>query len=152
MLEKWLPAYRGRHLPRTDEPQSLVDLMEEMLSRPFKGLEEFTGSFSPLVEVSEKDDELVVRAEVPGLKPEDIELSVENNSLIISGEKKQDKKEEKENYVHTECSYGSFYRVIPLRSEVDQDKIKASHKHGVLTIRLPKSEKSRSKKIAVESS
>lgn len=151
MLEKWLPAYRSRHLPRTDEPQSLVDLMEDMFSRPFRGFDEFTGRFSPLVEVSEKDDEMVVRAEVPGLKPEDIELKVENSNLIISGEKKQEKKEEKENYVHTECSYGSFYRVVPLRSEVDQDRIKASHKNGVLTIRLPKSEKSRSRKIAIES-
>jgi HSP20 family protein len=87
----------------------------------------------------------------PGLDPQDIDVSVENNNLILGGEKKREKKDEKDNYVHMECLYGMFNRVIPLRSDVDKDKVTANYKNGVLSVSLPKTRESRSKKISIES-
>jgi len=151
MLEKWLPSRRSGSLPRSSDPENMLDIFEDMWTRPFRGFEEFSKKFTPSVEVSEKENEILVRAEIPGLDPKDIDLSVENNSLILRGEKKREKKDEKENYVHMECSYGMFNRIIPLRAEVDKDKVSANYKNGVLTVRLPKTSESRSKKISIES-
>lgn len=150
MLQKWLPSNRDTKLHRRDDPDKMLDILEEMWTKPFMGFEDFSTRFIPAVEISEKDDEVVVKAEIPGLDPQDIDVSVESNNLILRGEKKREHKEEKENYVHMECSYGSFDRVIPLRAEVDRDRVTASCKNGVLTIRLPKSDTGKSKKIAIE--
>ncbi|WP_161635935.1 Hsp20/alpha crystallin family protein [Desulfonatronovibrio hydrogenovorans] len=138
-------------MPQTETPENVADFFDDLWSRPFRGFEEFSRGFTPSVEVSEKNDEVTVRAELPGLDPKDIEVSVENNNLVLRGEKKREQKEEKENYVHMECSYGSFHRVIPLRAEVDREKVSAGYKNGVLTIRLPKTVTGRSRKIAIES-
>ena len=151
MLEKWLPSRRSGSLPRSRDPENMLDIFEDMWTRPFRGFEEFSNKFTPSVEVSEKENEILVRAEIPGLDPKDVDLSVENNNLILRGEKKREKKDEKENYVHMECSYGMFNRIIPLRAEVDKDKVSANYKNGVLTVRLPKTSESRSKKISIES-
>ncbi|RQD66569.1 MAG: Hsp20/alpha crystallin family protein [Desulfonatronovibrio sp. MSAO_Bac4] len=150
MLQKWLPSNREARLRRRDDPENMLDVFEEMWARPFRGFEDFSTVFTPSVEISEKEDEVIVKAEIPGLDHQDIDVSVENNSLILRGDKKREKKEEKENYVHMECSYGSFNRVIPLRVGVDREKVTASYKKGILTVRLPKSETSKSKKIAIE--
>jgi HSP20 family protein len=150
MLEKWLPSGRSGSLPRSRTPENMLDMLEDMWTRPFRGFEDFARGFTPSVEVSEKEDEILIKAEIPGLDPKDIDVSVENNSLIISGEKKREQKDEKENYVHMECSYGMFNRVIPLRSDVDREKVTADYKNGVLSVKLPKTAGSRSKKISIE--
>ncbi|MFP4083776.1 MAG: Hsp20/alpha crystallin family protein [Desulfonatronovibrio sp.] len=155
MLEKWLPSQRSgnvsRNTSRRNAPENMLDLFEEMWTRPFRGFGEFPKEFTPSVEISEKEDSVQVRAEVAGLNPEDIDVSVENNNLILRGEKKREQKDEQENYVHMECSYGSFNRVIPLRADIDKDNVSASYKNGVLSITLPKTKESRSKKISIES-
>ncbi len=151
MMEKWLPSNISGSLPRDKYPEKMLDLLEEMWTRPSAGFSAFSKSFMPSVEVVEKDDEILVKAEIPGLDPQDIELSVENNNLILRGEKKREKKDEQENYVHMECSYGAFNRVIPLRAEVDREKVSAGYKNGVLSVSLPKARESRSKKIPIES-
>lgn len=150
MLQKWLPSNYGAKMHRRDAPENMLDIFEEMWTKPFMGFEDFSTGFTPSVEISEKDDEVIVKAEIPGLDHQDIDVSVESNNLILRGVKKREKKEEKENYVHMECAYGSFDRVIPLRAEVDRDKVTASYKKGILTIRLPKSDTSKSKKIVIE--
>ena len=150
-MDKWLPSRRSGNLPKGRAPENMLDFFEDMWTRPFRGFEEFSKGFTPSVEVSEKEDEILIRAEIPGLDPQDIDVSVENNNLILRGEKKREKKDEKENYVHMECSYGIFNRVIPLRSEVDKDKVSANYKNGVLSIKLPKTRESRSKKISIQS-
>ena len=91
MLEKWLPSRRSGNLPRSSGPENMLDIFEDMWNRPFRGFEEFSNKFTPSVEVSEKENEIVVRAEIPGLDPKDIDLSVENNNLILRGEKKREK-------------------------------------------------------------
>ncbi len=132
-------------------PMDMLDMFDEMWRRPLAGWEEFEREFVPAIEVSEKDNEIEVRAELPGLGPEDVDIRVDNNNLILSGEKKEETKDEQESYVHRECTYGRFYRSIPLRGEVDPDKIKAKYKNGVLTITAPVEDTTKSKKIEIES-
>ena len=91
-------------------------------------------------EVSETDDEICVKAELPGMDEKDIEVSLDENVLTIRAERKEEREEKKRNYQISEMSYGSFLRTFPLRSRVDRDKATAKFKHGVLTLTLPKKE------------
>src|SRR5512132_2350253 len=102
-------------------------------------LERTGGSVSPRIEIGEKDDEVVVSAELPGLDEKDIEVTLTDNVLLIRGEKKLEKEEKERGHTYTERSYGSFERRIPLDVEVLSDKVSAAFKNGVLTVRLPKS-------------
>jgi HSP20 family protein len=95
--------------------------------------------FSPRVDVVESDTDFKVTAELPGMDANDIQISLEEDALILSGEKKSEYKEERKGYHRTERSFGSFQRVIPLSSEVEEDKVDAQFKNGVLTVTLPKS-------------
>src|SRR5690606_7054924 len=109
-------------------------------------------TFSPRVDVSEDDSELRVRAELPGLTEKDIEVFATDDSLVIRGEKKAESKSEKEGVLLREISYGSFERRIPILAEIEPDKIDARFERGVLSIRLPKSQRAKEsrKKIAVK--
>jgi HSP20 family protein len=100
--------------------------------------------------VAEHGDAIVVRAEVPGCKPEEIDISVYGNTLTISGEKKQSKEEKDKGYYHMETTYGSFRRDINLPSDVDSAKVEATCKDGVLSITLPKAEVSKAVKVQVK--
>jgi HSP20 family protein len=106
----------------------------------------------PSVDILEEGDNVVVKAELPGMKKEDIDVKLTDNTVIISGEKKKEEKEEKKDYYRLERSYGAFTRSFSLPSEVDFDKAKASLKDGVLEIRVPKTEraKQKQKKITIE--
>jgi len=103
----------------------------------------------PSVDVIDRDDEVVVRAEMPGYKKEDIDISVSNSTLTIKGETKTEEKEEKGDYYRCEISRGAFSRMVSLPAEVDDAKAKASMKDGVLELTLPKLEKSRRHAIAI---
>lgn len=102
--------------------------------------------------ISENDKEVKVKAELPGLEAEDIDISLRNNTLILQGEKKFEDEETKDNYHRIERSYGRFYRAISLPAEVEAEKIKAKYKKGVLEVKLPKSEQAQAKKIEIQSS
>jgi HSP20 family protein len=104
----------------------------------------------PALDIAETENELVVKAEVPGCKAEDIDISIHGNMLTISGEKKEEKEEKKKDYYHVERSYGSFKRDLTLGSDVDPAKIEATCKDGVLTVTLPKSEKAKPTKIKIK--
>jgi HSP20 family protein len=106
-------------------------------------------SSSPDIDMEENDREIIVKAEIPGLEPNDFQISLDDNALIIKGEKREEKKEERKNYHMTERRYGSFYRSIPLPSEVDSNKVKASYNKGILEVSLPKSKPHKAKKITV---
>jgi HSP20 family protein len=103
----------------------------------------------PAVDVFEKADKFVVKAELPGMKEDDIDVSVVGDTLSIRGEKKTETEIKDEDYYRCERSYGSFYRSIPIPSNVDANKIEASFEDGVLEVALPKSAKVKPKKIAV---
>ncbi len=103
----------------------------------------------PHVDVIDHDDEVLVRAEVPGYKKEEIAISLMDGSLMIKGETKSEKKEESESFYRCEISHGSFSRTIGLPAAIDDAKAKASMKDGVLEIALPKLEKSKRRSIAI---
>jgi HSP20 family protein len=103
----------------------------------------------PSVDVIDRDDEVVVRAEVPGYKKEDIEVSVSDSSLTIKGETKTEEKEEKGDYYRCEISRGAFTRTVELPAAVDDSKAKASMRDGVLELTLPKLEKAKRHTIAI---
>ena len=107
------------------------------------------GDWVPVMDVSERQDEVVVKAEIPGMEKQDIKVSVKDDKLTISGEKKREEREEGENWHRVERTYGSFKRVLALPS-VDNEKVEATYKDGVLEIRLPKLESAKPKEIPIK--
>jgi HSP20 family protein len=105
--------------------------------------------FAPNVDVIDRDDEVVVRAEVPGFRKEDVEVSVSGNMLTLSGETGSEEREEKGNYYRCEISRGAFSRSLTLPTEVDESKAKASMKDGMLELTLPRVEKSKRRIITI---
>lgn len=97
-----------------------------------------TADFMPRIDVSENEKNMLVTAELPGMEEKDIQISLENDTLIISGEKRSDVEEKGKNFHRIERSYGSFHRTIPLITEIDEEKVDAAFKNGVLTVILPK--------------
>ncbi len=104
----------------------------------------------PAVDISETDDSFLVTADVPGMKAEDIKITVANNTLTLKGEKKNVREDKKENYHRIERSYGSFERTFALPSGVESENIRAKYKDGVLELRLPKTKEAKPQEIKVE--
>jgi HSP20 family protein len=105
---------------------------------------------TPAVDLYEEKDDIVVKAELPGLEKDQIEVNLSGNRLTIKGEKKQEEEVKKEGYYRSERSYGSFVRTLELPTEVQTDKVKAAFKNGILEIRLPKSEEAKKKETKVK--
>lgn len=105
---------------------------------------------APLVDVYEEKDDIVVKAELPGMEKSDIEVNLSDSQLTLKGEKKKEEKIEEENYYRCERSYGGFVRSVELPTDVQADKIKASFKNGVLEVRLPKTPEAKAKEIKVK--
>ncbi len=105
---------------------------------------------TPTVDLYEEKDDIVVKAELPGLEKDNIEVDLSDNRLTIRGEKKQEEEVKRENYYRSERSYGSFSRTLELPSEVQTDKVKAAFKNGVLEIRLPKTEEAKKKPTKIK--
>jgi HSP20 family protein len=109
-------------------------------------------SWSPSVDISETDGNVTVKAELPGMDAKDIDIDVTGDMLTIRGEKKMEKEKKEERYYFRERHYGSFRRSFQLPAAVQSDKVDAEFKGGVLTISLPKSEKTKQKKIQIKTS
>jgi HSP20 family protein len=108
------------------------------------------GYIEPEVDVVEQDENIIVKAQVPGIPKENIALEVNGDQLTIKGEHRQEKDEKKENFYRQEIQYGSFYRIIDLPSEVETKDAGASLKNGILEITLKKSKASFPKKIEIK--
>ena len=108
-----------------------------------------TSAWVPAVDVFEDKESLKIVAELPGLKPEDVKITMENNTLTLRGEKKQVAEEKNERVHRYERSYGSFERSFALPNTVDAEKVAAAFENGVLTVTLPKAEKAKPREIAV---
>jgi len=109
----------------------------------------FERDWAPAVDIFEKDDEVNLKAELPGMTREDISISIENNTLTISGEKKRENEISDDNYHRIERSYGRFQRAFSLPATVDSQKVNAKFKDGILSISLAKKEEAKPKKIEV---
>lgn len=107
------------------------------------------GQWLPSIDMSETDKQIHVRAELPGIEPKDVDVSVSEDRLVIAGEKKCAKEESGEGWTHRESHYGSFSRAIPLPEAVDPAKVTARYDKGVLTVELTKSPTSTSRKVPV---
>jgi HSP20 family protein len=106
-------------------------------------------NWNPAVDILEKDGNLILRAELPGMTEKQIELKLEGNSLTLKGERKMDAEDQKNNYHRVESFYGSFLRTFRLPDTVDMDKISADYKNGVLTVTLPQKPEVRPREIPV---
>ncbi|MDR3640095.1 MAG: Hsp20/alpha crystallin family protein [Humidesulfovibrio sp.] len=150
MMKEWLPTLRRRS-EESLRPVSFADMMEDFWRHPFgfpalgelqKNVFGWKDAF-PVVNVSETEKEVSVDAELPGLEAKDVEVSLEGDSLVITGEKKFEGEEKKDNYHRIERSYGKFTRSIQLPTKVSGADIKARFEKGVLHVALPKAEPSK---------
>ena len=157
--ESRLPVRRRREDgPFFDIHSQMNRMFDEFFERPF-GVSPFFGEtsmvreFSPNIDVNETAKEITIMAELPGMEPEDIDISLDRNGLRLKGEKRADIEEKGKHYYRVERSYGSFQRIIPLPCEVDEDKIDATYKRGVLKVVLPKAqpEQEISRRISIKS-
>lgn len=136
-------------------PSELFSIQREMnrLFDTFARSDEGTSGLSmwtPAVDVAERDDEYLVRLELPGVQKEDVKITIENNVLSIRGEKKREENTNENDYRRIERSYGTFVRSFTLPMAVRADKIEAKAQDGILTVRLPKAEEARPKQIEVQ--
>lgn len=126
-------------------------LFEDSISRSHAFDQDFSaGAWRPTVDIYETPDKIILKADLPGISLDDIELKIENNTLTIRGERRMDKETKQEDYHRIERAYGSFSRSFTLPNTVDVDKVKAEHKNGILEVILPKKEETKPKKIKIE--
>lgn len=104
----------------------------------------------PIVDVFEEKDDIVVKAELPGIEKDNIQVNLTDHTLTIKGEKKKEEEVKEENYYRAERSYGSFLRTLDLPRDVRADQVKASFKNGILEVRMPKTEEAKAKEIKVK--
>jgi len=154
-MERWRPG-RGLVPWRPfREMEEMERRFEDIFGRPFlpamwRRIPVVEMGWAPAIEVFEKEDKFVVKAELPGMKEEDIDVSVVGDTLTIKGERKAETEVKEEDYYCCERSYGSFSRSIALPSSVDAKKIDASYEDGVLEVSLPKAPEVKAKKVAVK--
>lgn len=140
-------------LTRWDPFREMVDIrrrMDEMMQRAYSGAEGEQAAFGMEMDVSETEDAYEIDASVPGIKPEDIDVTLDNNVLTIRGQTKAEREEKGKTYHVRERRMGSFARSITLPSTVSADRIDARYEDGVLKLRLPKAEEARPKRIEIK--
>ncbi|MGD8530752.1 MAG: Hsp20/alpha crystallin family protein [Syntrophobacterales bacterium] len=149
---RWKPGFFGWHR----DPFSEMNRLRREMDRIFgdyangRGIAPAAGVF-PALNMSEDDSNLYVRAELPGVAPEDIEMTTKENNLILKGERKIAPEGEKVSYHRRERDAGKFRRIISLPTRVDSDKVTAVCKNGVLTVTLPKAAEAKPRQISVKS-
>lgn len=130
--------------------------MDDLIRRVFGGItpslfrREFRSEWYPAVDSYMKDNQLVVHADIPGVDPKDVEISVAGNVLTIKGERKADFEEKKEGYFYHETTFGGFVRTVGLPEGVDTSKIRATYKNGVLEISMPAKAEALPRKVRIE--
>lgn len=139
------------------EPERELATMRRMFDRffgePFEPRFMMPGrlnEFELMMDLAEDENAYIVKAAIPGVKPEEVEVTLQNNVLTLKGEAKEDKEIKEANYYLRERRYGNFMRSVTLPTAVKAEQIEAKHEDGVLTVRLPKSEEDKPKKITVK--
>lgn len=144
-LVKWspwreMPALYNRFNRLFDDPFFRVGQMDDDAGM---------GMWNPAVDLYEKDDHFMIKAELPGVNKDDIKIDLQDQLLTLSGERTYDNEIKEENYYRRERSYGKFQRAFTLPADVDSDKIKAEFKDGLLQIEVPKPEEKKAKQVTV---
>jgi HSP20 family protein len=144
-----------RTMNRFEQSSRGATTLQEQINRVFGEMVGRTGEesnltpWAPAVDIYETEHELVVKADLPEVNPQDMDIRVENNILTIRGERKFESKVNEENYLRVERAYGSFSRSFSLANSVKSDAIKADYHNGVLTLSVPKREEAKPKQIKV---
>ncbi len=116
---------------------------------PGRSSESSVTTWAPAVDIQETENELVLKADLPGLDEKDIDVRIENNTLTVRGERKFEKQVSEDNYLRVERSYGSFSRSFTLPNTINTEAIRAEYKNGVLTVQMPKRAESKPKQVKV---
>jgi HSP20 family protein len=140
-LVKWEPG--------TSLARSFDDIFEDFFGNRWLDRSEYS-YWTPEVDVIEEENKYILKMDLPGLSKEDVKISVENDTLKISGEKKYENEEKKKNYHRCERYYGKFERSFNIGKEIDTEKIEANFKNGVLNLELAKAESAKPKSIEVK--
>jgi len=140
VMQRWDPL---RELRQMDETMN-------RLWRGFSGAPASTEDWNIALDVVQRPDQIVVKASIPGVKPEAIELAIEDNILTLRADRKPDFEDEKSVYLVQERPTGSFYRALRLPETVDSNKVQSTYENGVLTIVLPKAEEKKKKQIKIQ--
>jgi HSP20 family protein len=143
---------------RRNNPLSLIDYMQNefdklhnrsVLARTDDNGNVVTSDWAPAVDIKEEDNRYLITADIPGVKPEEIDVNMEDGILSIKGERESKTEEERESYKRIERSYGVFYRRFTMPDNADADKISAKCEYGVLEVSIPKKEAAQARKISV---
>ncbi len=141
-------------LTKWDPFKELLDVrdnFDRLINRIFsRDFDLWEGERTPSIDVYEEGNNIIVKAEIPGVKKEDISVSLSDDTLTISGKKSEEKEVKKENYYRKEIRSGGFSRSFTLPARVDKDKVKATYKDGVLQLVLPKAPEEKEKEIKIE--
>ena len=140
------------------DPMNLVDYMQhefnKLHNRSLAASEDngnvVTSDWAPAVDIKEENNHYLITADIPGVKPEEIDIHMEDGILTIKGERESNKEEERENYKRIERSHGVFYRRFTMPDNADAEKISAKSEHGVLEVSIPKKEAAQARKILVK--
>jgi len=127
---------------------SMRDMVDRFFEEP--SVHSLTESFHPTVAIRETTKELIIEADIPGVKEEDLSVEIEDDKAMIKGERKHDAQVKREDYYHMESSYGGFSRIISLPSYVDSEQAVAEVKDGVLRLTIPKKQQNKTKKISIK--
>ena len=144
-----------RTMNRWEQPFRGATTLQEQINRVFgdgvgrTGKESNLTPWAPCVDIYETENELVVKADLPDVNPQDLDIRVENNILTIRGERNFEDKVNEDNYLRIERTYGSFSRSFSLATSVNSEAIKADYQNGVLTLSIPKREEAKPKQIKV---
>jgi HSP20 family protein len=135
------------------QPFQEMEILRRQMDRMFDELSglnrELTTSWTPAIELEVKDEHVILRAEIPGVEGKDLDVKVAREAVSIAGETRFEQKTEDKGYIRSEFRYGKFHRTIPLPVPVENDKVKADYKNGILTLTLPKAEEARNKVVKV---
>lgn len=139
--------------PELYEEDRETEITMEPTPRPIAREENFTRNDDSegqlTIDVYQTDNDIVIKSTIAGVKPEDLDVNINNDMITIRGERKQDEQVAPENYYYQECYWGTFSRSVILPIDIVPDKVEASMKNGILTIRMPKADSTKSKKIQV---
>lgn len=146
-----MPKTKKKQSTKKAEPKEIEETLIEENSEEKDWLDEAEGEEGQLtIDVYQTDSDIVIKSTIAGVNPEDIDISITNDMVTIKGKRIKDQQITTENYYYQELYWGSFSRSVILPVEVDADRAKAGIKNGILTIKLPKSEKVKTKKITVK--
>ena len=153
--DRGLTQSRGGGLAQFIDLNRIRSEIDHLLQDPFSALTQGTSFFegwTPVLDIYEDKDKYVAKSELPGMKKEDIDVSLDGNTLTISGERKREEEKKEGDTYRSERYFGRFQRTVTLPAAVDANKIQAIYKDGVLTVTVPKTEEAKPKQIEVKTS